>query len=49
MKKYQFFFTSIHGYIDNTGWASNFDVGGDTNAYKEVFGDQLDEFMEGIE
>lgn len=38
-KKYQFFFTSIHGYIDNTGWASNFDVGGDTNAYKEVFGD----------
>lgn len=36
-KKYQFFFTAIHGYIDNTGWASNFDVGGDTEAYKEVF------------
>lgn len=38
-KKYQFFFASIHGYLESTGWFSNFDVGYDSEDCKEVFGD----------
>lgn len=41
-QKYQFFFGSIVGYLNTTGWASNFDIGYDSQSYKDVFGESSD-------
>lgn len=38
-KKYQFFFFTIKGYLNMSEWASNFDVGYDSQDYRDVYGD----------